>query len=91
MADLGIAKAIEKPSQVDDQLVRMDSDLKSLAEVINALDNRLARILLHKQTKDATLEPQIEIVPLADDLRNFNDRLEGSINDLQSIKRRLEL
>lgn len=83
-----------KESQIEKQLNEQINLENKLNRVIATIDIKLAPILSEKSIKeeeeDGKVEP-IELVPLANELKNMNNLLNSNIDILSSIYNRIEL
>lgn len=89
MSDEYITKSL---GQVSEQVERMSILVGSLLEIVGNLENRLSTVLPKSisQSIEDKKEPEM-LVPLAGDLRNFNDKLTAVGVRLNDILSRCEL
>ena len=90
MPDKGLEMP-EKEGQVKAQLHLMDAQLTSLAKVQTALDAKLGPVLRRQEpTKEAECKEE-ELVGMANILRDFNHKLYGITQFVESMINRCEL
>jgi hypothetical protein len=86
------AKPVEKEYQVDEQLARLERNTQFLAEAVELINRKLCRVLRPESPTDsgnATMSlPQ---TPLANELLNYNNSIEMSIQNLSDITSRIEI
>ncbi len=81
-----------KMGHVNNEIARQHQIVDSIEEAINELVDRLTAVLRDEDIPDNTnKEPHQVIVPLAEQIHNYNDRLNWSHKRLINILDRLEL
>ena len=88
-------ECVEKePSQIDEQLNRYDSNIDRLDRLVESTENKLGKILHEDQTDKegacGTVKPS-ELVSLAFNIEELNDRFQRRLERLNNILNRIEL
>ena len=85
-------KAMEKQSQIEEQMDISWNMLGQLEKVVANLEGKLELVLKQAPGDGSNNNStQESLVPLADTIRTYNMRLGNRINDLENIIHRLEL
>jgi len=86
------AKPIEREYQVDEQLARLERNTQFLVEAVDLINRKLCRILRPENPGDiGNATEQLPQTPLANELFNYNQAIETSIQNLNDITQRIEI
>lgn len=91
MSNCTIATPVRK-SQIEDQLIVFGAACDCLEKTISAIEDKLQSVATHATPGEpVTGHAVMELVPLADRLRDRNRHLELLVNRLRSLTDRIEL
>ena len=90
--DLTENKATEITTQVREQLDYQDKYIIELTDLIHLLEQKLSIVLTEElETEQKVWVLKEYLVPLADEIRDKNRRIQANIATLNSIHRRIQL
>ena len=83
----------KKLSQTEEQLNLISTQLQQLGEAIGCLETKLNLILRPsiKGKRDEMRNPEQELIPLADNLREIGEKIRWHKNSIQDIIERIEI
>lgn len=87
--------AERRTTQIDSEMLDLRSKIVTVQDLVNTLEHRLVPALVVNDSGDKVvptlIEPHTALVPLAEQLYDFNYQLDATTVRLRSILDRLEL